>query len=560
MNKVFLVLPLLLLQTVLFGQLNLKTETEQRLYDHVATLASDEMQGRETGTKYELMAAGYIVDQLRAVGIKPAGLNNTSFLQPFEVLAGKNYGQENKLSINGQQHQLKTEYFPLEYSGNASATGKLVYVGHGIHSTNSKLNDYRKIKKPAGKIFVMEAGIPAFDNPHAEEGKFANLRHKLNYAETIGAAGVIIINTSNSTQDPFPDFTRKLKTVKMPVVFLKDGASLLKMNNKVAKITVDMIPDRRTAHNVIGFDDNGAASTIIIGAHYDHLGHGHFGSRHTGHDHPIHNGADDNASGVAILLELAKEFQEPGHEAFNYLYMAFSGEEMGLLGSSFFVKNPTIDLSTVDYMLNLDMVGRMKNRTLIVNGTGTSPLWENLLAKAQPKDQALNVTANQSGTGPSDHTSFYLKDIPVLAFFSGVHKDYHTPADDTNTLNYKGMAQILDFVHGIVDHSTDNAADFAFSKTKENKQTKRRRFNVTLGVMPNYGFTGEGMMIDGVTEGKAAENAGMKAEDIVTQMGSIKVNDIYDYMDALEKYKPGDEIEVEVLRDKEIVKTTVKFD
>jgi len=559
MNKVFLIVSFFLFQTLVFGQFSEKTGAEKRLYDHVATLASDEMQGRETGTKYELMAAGYIIEQLQAVGIKPGGSNNT-FLQPFEVLAGKNYGEENTLSVNGKSYQLKSEYYPLEHSGNTSVSGKLVYVGYGIASTNAKLNDYKKIKNAAGKIFVMEYGLPKLDNPHAEEGKFADLRHKVSYAETVGAAGVIVINTSNSTHDPVPDFTRKLKTAKIPVVFLKNGGSLAKMNNKKASIAVDLITDKRTAHNVVGFDDNGAERTIVIGAHYDHLGHGHFGSRHTGKDHPIHNGADDNASGVAVLLELAREFQQPGHNTYNYLYIAFSGEEMGLLGSSFFVKNPTINLKSVDYMLNLDMVGRMKNRTLIVNGTGTSPLWGNLIVKAQPKNWELNVTANQSGTGPSDHTSFYLKDLPVLAFFSGVHKDYHTPADDINTLNYKGMAHILDFVHGIVDYSADHAGNFEFTRTKENKETKKRRFNVTLGVMPNYGFSGEGMQIDGVTEGKAAEKAGIEADDIVVKMGSIDVNDIYDYMDALEKYKPGDEIEVKVKRGKELVSTQVKFD
>lgn len=559
MYRIIILFSFLVAHSFLFGQLNLESETEKRLYEHVATLASDEMQGRETGTKYELMAAGYIVKQLQNVGIQPAGRNNT-FLQPFEVLAGKSYTDNNMLTINKKSYQLKSDFYPLEYSGNASATGTLLSVGYGIPSTDKILNDYRKIKKPEGKIFVMEYGLPKLDNPHAEEGKFADLRHKVTYAEKMGAAGVIVINTSNSTHDPVPDFTRKLKTASIPVVFMKNGAQLAKLKNVPVKISVELIPDQRTAHNVVGFDDNGAESTIVIGAHYDHLGHGHFGSRHTGNDHPIHNGADDNASGVAVLLELARDFQQPGHDAFNYLYIAFSGEEMGLLGSSYFVKNPTIDLGTVDYMLNLDMIGRMKNRTLIVNGTGTSPLWGDLLVRAQPKNWGLNVTANQSGTGPSDHTSFYLKDLPVLAFFSGVHKDYHTPADDTHTLNYKGMEQILDFIHSIVDHSTDHAGKFEFSRTKENKETKKRRFNVTLGVMPNYGFSGEGMKIDGVTEGKAAENAGIQADDIVLQMGTIKVNDIYDYMDALEKYSPGDEIEVKVLRGKEMVSTQVKFD
>ncbi len=531
---------------------------EKTLYKHVAILADDAMMGRETGTEGEQLAADYISKQYKEAGL--IGFEEDGgYLQKFEVLAGKNLGPNNSLSFNGKSAVAMQDYWPLEYSGNGSAKGKLLNVGYGMISPNPKLNDYLKLKKTAGAIFVMEVGVPKFDNPHAEEAKFADLRHKVALAVDRGAAGIIFINTNKVDTDPIPDFTRKLKTAPIPVVFSRNGEGLKTLNKKSAVLSVDLVEDRRIGKNVVGFDDNGASKTVVIGAHYDHLGMGHFGSRHTGEEKEIHNGADDNASGVAVMIELAKELQTPGHEAYNYLYIAFSGEEMGLLGSNYYVNNPLIDLASVAYMLNMDMIGRMKNRTLIVNGTGTSPEWGNLIVKAQPKNWALNITAMQSGTGPSDHTSFYLKGLPVLAFFSGTHKEYHTPEDDIELLNYKGMVQIMDFIHGIIDHSSDFAENFEFTKTKENKQSRKRRFNVTLGVMPNYAFEGEGMKIDGVTSGKPAESAGLQEDDIILNMGTVKVNDIYDYMDALEKYQKGDEIEVKVKRGEEIVTTKVAF-
>ena len=287
-----------------------------------------------------------------------------------------------------------------------------------------------------------------------------------------------------------------------------------------------------TGNNVIGYFDNRAENTVIIGAHYDHLGYGGEGSLFRDTIKAVHNGADDNASGVALLLNLAEKLKDKNTKN-NYLFMAFSGEEMGLLGSNYFVKNPTIDTKKVSYMINMDMVGRMKkDSSLAVYGTGTSPIFKQVL-KAHNND--FKLIQNESGVGPSDHTSFYLADIPVLHFFTGQHSDYHRPSDDIETLNYEGMAKISNYIFDIISDLDDNGK-LAFRKTK-NESDKTPRFRVGLGVVPDYLFDGKGMRIDGVSDDKPAQKAGLKKGDIVIQLGDSLVTDMMSYMRALSTFK-----------------------
>lgn len=309
-----------------------------------------------------------------------------------------------------------------------------------------------------------------------------------------------------------------------------------------------------TGTNVIGFIDNGAKTTVVIGAHYDHLGMGGEGSLYRDGD-AIHNGADDNASGVAVMLELAYRIKTSDLKGQNYLFMAFSGEEMGLLGSNYFTKNATIDLSTVSYMINMDMVGRLNDESVLaINGVGTSPRW-NQIINATNKDFKLATT--DSGVGPSDHTSFYLNDIPVLHFFTGQHEDYHKPGDDANKLNYKGMQQIADYIYRITRES-DNAGKLSFRKTK-NESEEVPRFKVGLGVVPDYLFTGKGMRIDGVSEDKPAQKAGLLKGDIVVKMGDSTVVDMMSYMRALSSFNPGQTTRVTVSRNGNNVEKEITF-
>lgn len=315
--------------------------------------------------------------------------------------------------------------------------------------------------------------------------------------------------------------------------------------------------EERTARNVIGYLDNGADYTIVIGAHYDHLGHGIMGSRHTG-DPAIHNGADDNASGVAGIFRLAEVLSEGKATNNNYLFIAFSGEEMGLFGSKYYVQNPTINLKKVNYMLNLDMVGRLnEEKTLSVNGAGTSPEWDGLLADLSVG--GISTVVSESGIGPSDHTSFYLEDIPVLHFFTGQHEDYHKPEDDSELVNYKGLLLTTDYILALIEE-LDDAGKIAFTKTKDEQESRRpAAYKVTLGVMPDYVFQGTGMRIDGVMQGRTADNAGMKKGDIILKIGDTEVKDIYGYMEGLGQFEKGDKTNVVVKRGEETLELEVEF-
>jgi hypothetical protein len=309
-----------------------------------------------------------------------------------------------------------------------------------------------------------------------------------------------------------------------------------------------------TGNNVIGFIDNKAENTVIIGAHFDHLGFGGEGSLYRDSIKAIHNGADDNASGVAILLNLAAKLKEK-NTSNNYLFMAFSGEEMGLLGSNYFVKNPTIDAKKVSYMINMDMVGRLKkDSALAVYGTGTSPIFKQVL---KSHNDNFKLIQQESGVGPSDHTSFYLADIPVLHFFTGQHEDYHKPGDDSEKLNYEGMETISSYIFNIVS-DLDNNGKLAFRKTKnEGKDTPR--FKVGLGVIPDYMFDGKGMRIDGISEDKPAQKAGLLKGDIVIQLGDSTVIDMMSYMRALSVFDKGDKTKVVVKRAEKEVETEINF-
>ncbi|MFY9242977.1 MAG: M28 family peptidase [Polaribacter sp.] len=309
-----------------------------------------------------------------------------------------------------------------------------------------------------------------------------------------------------------------------------------------------------TGNNVIGFLDNKAENTIIIGAHYDHLGFGGEGSLYRDSIKAVHNGADDNASGIGILLNLASKLKEKNTKN-NYVFMTFSGEEMGLLGSNYFVKNPTIDLKKVSYMINMDMVGRMKkDSSLAVYGTGTSPIFRQVL---KSHNDNFKLIQQESGVGPSDHTSFYLADIPVLHFFTGQHEDYHKPGDDSEKLNYNGMYLISDYIFNIISDLDDNGK-LAFRKTK-NESEDAPRFKVGLGVIPDYLFDGKGMRIDGISEDKPAQKAGLLKGDIVIKLGDSLVTNMMSYMRALSVFEEGNTTKVLVKRGDAEIEKEINF-
>lgn len=307
--------------------------------------------------------------------------------------------------------------------------------------------------------------------------------------------------------------------------------------------------------NVIGFIDNKANYTVVIGAHFDHLGYGAEGS--LSEESAIHNGADDNASGVTVMLQLADWIKDK-YTNNNYLFIAFSGEEKGLWGSNWFVKHPTVELSTINYMLNMDMVGRLdQEKKLAVYGTGTSPTWNTFLQKIADSN-GIKMISKESGVGPSDHTSFYLADEPVLHFFTGQHDDYHKPSDDADKINYEGMKVVQKFIEEVIAAANDKGK-LEFTKTKDEDSRKAPKYSVTLGVIPDYMFEGPGMLLSGVKEDRPAQKAGMQKGDVVIKIDDLEITDMMAYMKALGVYKKGDNSKVLVKRGEEEITLDVTW-
>jgi hypothetical protein len=507
------------------------------LQTHIGYLADDKLEGRRTGTAGEKLAYEYISNEFKKNGLTAKG-DKGSFVQEFEVNEGKQINPSTHFIINGFDLELENEYFPFIFSANAA-----------LEAAPSMA------LKESGTVWfwdIKEKLEENKTNPHFDLTDA--IKTKVNDVAIKGATGLIIYNTSAITDDLKFEPKAKTETLKIPVVYVTSTIKKKYLYDETAmldiKLKVDIGDKKRMGHNVVGYIDNAAANTIILGAHYDHLGYGEdHNSLYSGAMPQIHNGADDNASGTAALIELTKLLKASKFKNNNYLFVSFSGEELGLFGSKFFTEHSPVNLTTANYMINMDMVGRLNDSThgLTIGGYGTSPAWGQLLTE---KDKFFTIKFDSSGTGPSDHTSFYRKDIPVLFFFTGVHSDYHKPGDDADKINYNGELQIVKYVYNIIDVA-DKKGKLAFAKTRESASTGKSSFKVTLGIMPDYTYSGSGVRVDGVSEGKIAQKAGIKAGDVVTQLGDIKFTDVQSYMGALGKFNKGEATKVKVKRGNE---------
>ncbi len=320
-----------------------------------------------------------------------------------------------------------------------------------------------------------------------------------------------------------------------------------KRNQDPHQITSQTADSVISGNNIIGFLNNGSKNTVVIGAHYDHLGFGSEGSLYKG-EKQIHNGADDNASGVTGLIFLAENLKKTKKLENNYIFIAFSGEEKGLLGSNYFVNNPTIGTQEMNYMINMDMIGRLNpERNLVIGGVGTSPLFDQAIS--QIREPKFQLKKELSGSGPSDHMSFYLAGIPVLSFFTGQHEDYHKPSDDAHLINYSGMKDVASLIYQII-LSLDKSNKLPFTKTQD-PTPQTRTFAVSLGIMPDYLFDGKGVKVDGLRDGKPGQKAGILKGDVIIKMGSIEITDMKAYMNSLGTFKSGDKIDVKVIRNQQ---------
>jgi len=514
------------------------------LEKHTYFLASDALQGRRAGDPGEEKAAAYIAEQFKKNGLLPKG--TADYFQPFTINDGRKVDPSTNLSINGSALQYGIDFEPLSNSSNGKISG----------------DASPSIQEPNQPWFIdlAEAMEENKENPHFDLNNL--LTEKIKNAHLKQASGILFFNSAGQDINAFNSKGRADQT-PVPVIYLKKAAAAKHIADPSSTYhitsAVSLSPKTRSARNVVGWIDNGAPLTIVIGAHLDHLGYGEDGnSMIKGGTPAIHNGADDNASGTASLIELSSALKKSKQKKFNYLLIAFSAEELGLNGSKYFVENPTISLNTVNYMINMDMVGRMNDstQTITLGGYGTSPSWKNMIDAV--KNKSFTIKYDSSGTGPSDHTSFYRKDIPVLFFFTGLHTDYHKPSDDADKINYIGMAKVVQFIQQLIEGDKP-AQKIAFTKTRETQTTTSARFTVSMGIMPDYSYSGNGVRVDGVSDNRPAKKAGILAGDIVKQLGDYKTSSVEAYMQALSKFKIGDKTTAVVLRKEQEISFEIVF-
>ena len=466
--------------------------------------------------------------------VSPNGIKN--FIQTFDANEGKLLGKKNILYFDTKRLKLNRDFYPMPYSSLNRVKGILKVA----------LINLQKLKEQ-GKT------NPHFDLKNA-------VQNEISVAIKAGKTFFALFNDIDGDFKTF-DGTDKTSTVDFPVIYFTESGAKMANLTSVSGATIAYSPDVRVknniGHNVVGYINNNKPYTVVIGAHYDHLGYGEDNnSLYTGKEKMIHNGADDNASGTAALIELAKSLKTSTSKTYNYLFVAFSGEELGLFGSKYFVDNNPIANDKINYMINMDMVGRLNPETkaLAIGGFGTSPSWEE---KIKTTDNYFKIKIDSSGSGPSDHTSFYRKNIPVLFFFTGTHSDYHKPSDDAEKLNMEGEVQIINYIKDLIAHY-DSKPKLNFLKTRE-AQMGRSSFKVSLGIFPDYTYSGKGVRVDGVTEGRAAEKAGVKVGDVLVRLGDHEFTDVMSYMSALNKFDKGNATKLILMRNNQTLTVNIIF-
>ncbi|MBI2485488.1 MAG: M28 family peptidase [Deltaproteobacteria bacterium] len=574
-----------------YGEYQSSQITSQEIISHIRYLAADELEGRKAGTEGCEKAANYISSHFQRAGLKPLG-GSATYFQNFSFTSGIKFGSPNSLTLEQRSRRLDLEvgkdFFPLSFSSNGEVSGELVFAGYGISAPNLNYDDYSRINAK-DKIVIVLRYTPEGNDPKSLFYNYASLRYKATNARGKGAKGIIFIT-------PFShDEEEDLGGLRVDLSFKDSGIQTVILRRKIAeeilglvgkdikdlerelsnkKVNSFVIPDVKVqihtelihegsaTSNVIGFLEGSNPTlkdeVIIIGAHYDHIGlwDGYSRGRSETREGKVHNGADDNASGVAGLLELADYFSSHKKSLQrSLLFIAFSGEELGLLGSSYYVKNPEIPLDKTIAMINMDMIGRLRNQKLTVLGTGSSPEWKTLIESVN-YNTGLTLKISDSGFAPSDQVVFYAKEIPVLQFFTGVHPDYHTPDDDWQKINLEGERKILKLISNIVWDLTKSPEKIAFSRAREEEKTASS-FNVYLGTIPDYSDESDGVKLIGVKEGSPAQKAGLRSGDNIVGFDGKTITNIYDYVYSLAESKPGVSAEIVVIRGTKPVKFNI---
>ncbi|HKP45364.1 MAG TPA: M20/M25/M40 family metallo-hydrolase [Pyrinomonadaceae bacterium] len=613
-----------------------------KLRAHITYLASDKLEGRRTGTEGANLAAEYIAKEFarygvqRGIGYDTQGMSileadsPNRYLQKFPYVAGVELGRGNSLSITfgrGPATQLLVgeDWMPLGFSSNAQLDAKSpVFVGYGITAAQLNYNDYAN-DSASGTVAVALYGSSDGDNPHGPFARYEDARWKAIAARNAGAKALMIIaresklkedrlarlrfdNSAGEAGIPVMVISQQLAArlfaVDSVAPFVTGAEQMAKSQSAIRPVSsasiqhigVNVMRREVEASNVVGIV-NGSDPVlkneyIVIGAHYDHLGRGGEGSL-APREGDIHHGADDNASGTAGLLELARMFasSEMPRPKRTLVLVAFSGEEEGLLGSNYYVNHPIRPLEKTVAMINMDMIGRMKDNKLIIGGVGTAQSWREEIAtfntESKPISRAelanppipgkvtlvtgangelisaivhapgFNLTLSEDGYGPSDHSSFYAKKIPVLFLWTGTHEDYHKPSDTADKINYNDETRILSFVARLIRDIDQNTARPIYTVAKSESQGRAMGFRVYLGTIPNYADSNDGLLLDGVRDDSPAAKAGIKAGDRIIKLAGRDVHNVYDYTYALGEMKAGQEYEVELVRGTERLKLTI---
>ena len=566
--------------------------TKQEIQDHINYLASDELEGRFSGSAGERLAGDYIAKEFESYGLKK--MFGSSYFQEFDFTSNIELGENNSLSIKTSDGsidlKITDDFVTAPFSGNFNFEGDLVFVGYAISSDKIDYDDFAGVDVN-NKIVIAMRYNPDNDSTKSEFDAFSALRRKASTAKEKGAKAIVFVNGYKPAEDDkliefrydrssgiedfaavhvkrdiidnllkangkdFKEVQETIDNTKKPLSFSLDNGSI--------SIQTEVKYNTGVGRNVVGWIEGSDPvlknEYIVLGAHYDHLGYGEVGSLYRGDEVLIHNGADDNASGTTGLLELAEKIgSEPDNFKRSIIFMAFSGEELGLLGSIHIVNNSPVSIENIAAMLNMDMIGRMNEDTVLnLIGVGTSTNFKSLLEEKNKYGFKLSFT--DDGFGGSDHQSFTNKNIPVLFFFTGTHEDYHKPSDDADKINSEAQEKIVKYVYDITEELSNSEERPDYVQVKREAPRGGYGGKVYVGTVPEFGYEGKGFKLSGVSDGGPAQLAGLQGGDIMIKFGKKDLENIYDFMYAMSEYAPGDEVDVVVLREGEEKTFTLKL-
>jgi len=564
--------------------------TKKEIMGHIRYLSHENRGGRYPGTRGSKDVISYMIKQFKSYGIFPG--HGDSYVQPFDITTGIKLNDGNYMVINGDTLVVGEDYIPLWFSSSSIFTGPAVFAGYGFNSQQKDLkwNDYSGLDVNE-KWVIMMRHSPDRHSQHSIYRGHSSLHKKMLVARDLGAEGVIFISQMEDQELCPLVYTRGYKNAGIPVLHLSNkiadnilkplgwsrqsiqetmnrslGPVAFEMGNVNIAANVNLSPTKTRAANVVGSIQSGNRKYrneyIVIGAHFDHLG---LGGAESGSRRPdeeiIHPGADDNASGISGLLELAQKLSaQKSRLKRSVLFIGFDAEEKGLLGAKHFIQNTTVDLEKIITMINMDMIGRMEDSSATVGGVGTSPLFEPLLDSLK-EGRAFKLEMSKPGFGPSDHAAFYAEDIPVLFFFTGVHNDYHTPDDTWKHINLKGTKDLLDLIYDTIYHISrvENRPLYSEAGPKQ-RQLNTSALRVTLGIMPSYVGTEDGLKIDAISNSAGpAARAGMKKGDIIKSINNKAIKDIYEYMERLGELSKGMTVPVVIERNGRSIDLSIAF-